>query len=241
MTNKQSWSQFGEDTYVFNTFFKTREEPGVYVEAGAMNGIELSNTKLFEEMGWNGVLVEAMPSKFSELTQNRPRDRCFQCVLSDTPGDVKHLSVHDTLPQVSSIVEENKSHQEHWHTSGNSKTVEVKTRTLGDIFKECNLTHVNFFSLDIEGYELFALQGMDWNVRVDVWCIEMLGDRCDAVRNLLKRNGYVYHSTLHINEIWVDNSRTQRRDLCMKLTLACTLFIIIVLLVKLSDQKNKTK
>jgi FkbM family methyltransferase len=195
------YSQFGEDEYVFDTFFKTKSTPGVYFEAGAMNGIELSNTKPFQEMGWKGVLVEAMPDKYEALRKNRPRDACFQCILSDTSGETKTLNVDEKLPNVSSVAQNNAAHAAHWHN--NSKTIDVRTKTLADILRFERTEYIDFFSLDIEGYELFALRGMDWNVRVGVWCIEMLGDKCHAVRSLLQAHGYRYHSNIHFNEIWI--------------------------------------
>ena len=36
-------------------------ENGVFVEAGGLDGLFMSNTKLLEDLGWKGVLIE--PSK----------------------------------------------------------------------------------------------------------------------------------------------------------------------------------
>lgn len=43
----------------------------------------------------------------------------------------------------------------------NSYTVSVPVTTLGNILKENNITEVDFFSLDVEGYELEVLKGID--------------------------------------------------------------------------------
>jgi hypothetical protein len=48
---------------------------GVYVELGALDGKELSNTlHLNKAYGWRGLLVEANPDKCAQLSQNRPYD-----------------------------------------------------------------------------------------------------------------------------------------------------------------------
>lgn len=49
---------------------------GVFVEAGANNGIDQSNTVLLENnFGWSGLLVEPNPHKFKECQANRPNSK----------------------------------------------------------------------------------------------------------------------------------------------------------------------
>ena len=45
---------------------------GYYVELGANDGLSQSNTyKLQKAYGWNGLLIEPSPAKFSECVRNR--------------------------------------------------------------------------------------------------------------------------------------------------------------------------
>jgi hypothetical protein len=93
--------------------------------------------------------------------------------------------------------------------------MEVQTLTAGEVLRASGVRHVDFFSLDVEGHELQSLQGMDWSVRVSVWCIEMLDlhtheDKglpatadTQALRQLLSDHGYHYHSRIHFNEVWI--------------------------------------
>ncbi|MCJ8281793.1 MAG: FkbM family methyltransferase [Rivularia sp. ALOHA_DT_140] len=42
-------------------------------------------------------------------------------------------------------------------------TVKVRARTLTSILDEANVKKIDFFSLDVEGFELNALKGLDFN------------------------------------------------------------------------------
>jgi hypothetical protein len=54
-------SQFGEDAWLYNALFHEKRN-GFYVEMGAMNGVDISNTRWFQQAaGWRGLLIEACP------------------------------------------------------------------------------------------------------------------------------------------------------------------------------------
>ena len=208
---RKFYGQFGEDKHVFDTFFSDRTTPGVYFEAGAMDGINLSNTKAFEEMGWTGVLVEPMPETYKKLLKNRPRDKCFSVILDSDRGS-KTLAIDDKLPNVSSVVEGNKGHNNYWHKDddGNKKSREITiaTETMGNVLKTAGVTYIDFVSLDIEGYEVQALSGMDWNIPVGVWCIETsptgkADSKTFKIRQMLSSHGYTFYGNFHINDIWI--------------------------------------
>lgn len=44
---------------------------GFYVDVGAYDGLESSNTYLFELLGWKGICIEANADAFNRLTQKR--------------------------------------------------------------------------------------------------------------------------------------------------------------------------
>ena len=70
MTSQESFSQLQQDLKVLKHL--NYKKNGYFVEIGAANGIELSNTYLLEKnYGWNGICVEPIPDKFKQLKQNR--------------------------------------------------------------------------------------------------------------------------------------------------------------------------
>lgn len=56
--------------------------------------------------------------------------------------------------------------------------IKVPARTLTSILDEANASKIDFFSLDVEGFELNALQGLDFNkYRPEFMLVECLNEQ----------------------------------------------------------------
>ena len=77
-----SSSQLFQDLFVL--FLLENKRGGKYLEFGAANGIELSNSLLLEkEFDWNGVLAEPSPEWQNQLRANRPKSKLLsECIYS---------------------------------------------------------------------------------------------------------------------------------------------------------------
>jgi len=62
------YSQSGQDKWVIETLNKPN---GFFVDVGAYDGIESSNTYALEKLGWMGICIEANLDAYHRLTQNR--------------------------------------------------------------------------------------------------------------------------------------------------------------------------
>lgn len=80
------YSQYAEDQWIIRNL--ELPEKGVFVEVGAADGIENSNTLRFEEMGWTGILIEPDARQFETLQRNRSKTTCYNCAISSINGDV---------------------------------------------------------------------------------------------------------------------------------------------------------
>jgi hypothetical protein len=57
-----------------------KKQNGYFIEIGANNGIDQSNTYLLElKKNWKGILVEPSPNKFIECIKNRSSKNKFYC------------------------------------------------------------------------------------------------------------------------------------------------------------------
>lgn len=69
-------AQAGQDIYLFHRLFFPQGGlccRGVFVEFGARNGVDDSNTYVLEKkLGWNGVLFEVDSTEYQGLVKNRP-------------------------------------------------------------------------------------------------------------------------------------------------------------------------
>lgn len=156
---------------------------GIFIEAGAHDGITQSNTKLLEEFyGWTGVLIEPSESLYEVLTTNRPNSLCFQCALGAFEQHNTYV-YGDFDGALMSSVEGKRRLQQPLHR--------VLIRSLQSILDDLNLRHIDFFSLDAEGYELEVLKGIDFNkTSFDYILIEVYNFLYPEIVKILKENGY---------------------------------------------------
>jgi FkbM family methyltransferase len=149
-----------------------RQGPGVFVEAGAHDGLTQSNTAMLElSRGWSGLLVEPIPELASLCRDNRPGSVVEQVALvaADYEGD----EIDMTYCNRSSIVDGGRGSApadtawvERCRHLPDQADVEpyrlrVPTRTLSALLDAHRIGRVDFLSLDLEGYESSALRGLD--------------------------------------------------------------------------------
>ena len=97
------YSQIGQDKYYIENLINHKMN-GYFIDVGANNGINLSNTYVLEkDYSWKGLCIEVDDKLFVELEQNRTCKVVNECVYS-TSGIVKTLQV----PLVNEIPEGNK-------------------------------------------------------------------------------------------------------------------------------------
>lgn len=143
---------------------------GFFFEAGANDGVNQSNTKYFEEFrGWRGLLVEPTPQKFFNCVANRPDAFVEWAAL--VPNGWTRPTVRMTYCNLMTITEgalgDEQTRRAHLEKGRkfipNEKIYEynARARTIDEILKKYGIKHIDFMSLDIEGFEIDALNGMD--------------------------------------------------------------------------------
>jgi len=143
-------------------------DSGYYVEIGAHDGINNSNTFFYEKYKkWKGVLVE--PSfNFNLLVKNRSKSNFFfnyGCSDFESEGETTLLNSDDY-----SICKElvDKKYFD-WHQNkqilAKKQMIEtkIKLKTLTSLLEKANSPNlIDFFSLDVEGMELRVLRGINF-------------------------------------------------------------------------------
>lgn len=134
-------------------------ENGVFVEAGALDGLFMSNTKILEDCGWSGLLVEPSHPAVKKCRENR-KVVVEECALvsKDFKGDLVvgdfFFDGEDGMGAWSGI---------HKNAYGLKSVAAVAACTLDSLLKKHDLSGIDFFSLDVEGYEMEVLRGIDFS------------------------------------------------------------------------------
>jgi FkbM family methyltransferase len=137
---------------------------GFFVEAGANDGINFSNTYYLERArGWTGVLVEGIPELYRACVRHRPRSQVFNCALvpPEAHGELVTMQYSNLHSIVSGALPY--EHVEAGMISQGVRTyeVQVRGRTLTSVLDDAALSRVDLLVLDVEGYEAQVLRGLD--------------------------------------------------------------------------------
>lgn len=146
-----------------------RRRRGTFVELGAFDGLDQSNTAWLEaNRGWRGVLVEAIPDTYDQCRRNRPLADVANCAC--VALDYPQATVEMIYSGLMSIVRGARSSEEaddEWVALGEQLQeitrydCIVPARTLTSVLDEYGLRYIDLLSLDVEGYELEVMQGLD--------------------------------------------------------------------------------
>ena len=138
------------------------ERQGYFVEFGATDGIEFSNTYLLEKkFGWTGILAEPAQIWMKELKKNRSAHLSFECVFTESglTLDFQESSTH-TLSSLSQF----SSQDLHAVQRQKGKMYKVRTITLLDLLDQFSAPKfIDFLSVDTEGSEFEILEKFDFS------------------------------------------------------------------------------
>lgn len=178
------------------------EEKGIYIDIGASDPVDCSNTWPFYKRGWRGLLIDPLPDCWGAILAERREDRLCPFAASNQSG---LASLH--------VCRSTSSLRQDWPVEP-IEVIPVRVEPVREILKlyqdhdwrECNL-----LSIDVEGHEKEVLEGIDWtDFRPRVVIIEYADYRKEggAVdmslewRKFLYRQSYKLHYQNQLNQIW---------------------------------------
>lgn len=185
-------SRFHEDKIIYDLFKNTtipssleEQSPlskGTYLELGAFDGQEESNSMFFDKcLGWEGLLIEAQPQSYQSVIENR--QHAIKLSFSPTCKN-EHVTerLYDYPLSNNGVEGLAKSY------SG-KKTIEVPCGSLTPVLLDTFGPKLSFFSLDVEGAELKVLETMNFTVlSIDVIMVEIQNSHCPEANCIAVHN-----------------------------------------------------
>ncbi len=147
-------SQFGEDRYIYENLELPPQ--GVFVDVGAGHPSYLSNTYFFEKNGWKGVCIDADPTQY-ELLKNE-RAKVEWAAISPEEGEIEFSQSY--FPTYSSTVS-----QEEYNSILKvpfKGTIKVPAFRLETILEKYKIKKIDLLDIDVEGTEIEVWQTLDY-------------------------------------------------------------------------------
>lgn len=197
--------QYGEDSLIWDLLDGQTE--GLYVECGAFDGVTFSVTSAFDAMGWDGLLVEAIPERCAECVRNRPRAIVRHAALCGPghPPTVEFVHVPDVEGGMLSHASTTPAHRQRYaaHTG---RPVAVPATTMDALLDEhFPGRRLDVAVIDVEGGEPELLRGFSlarWAPRVLL--LEDNSPRADTpLTRAMAGEPYVHVGRLNVNRIYV--------------------------------------
>jgi FkbM family methyltransferase len=202
---------------------------GFFIEAGANDGIAQSNTLFLERCrGWRGMLVEAIPELARRCRENRPTAIVEHAAL--VAFDFQPRTIDMRYCGLMSLVvgAMGDAAREHDHIQLGVELqgtepydVSVPAATLSSLIERHGIERIDLLSLDVEGYELNVLRGLDLErhgphaILVEAWdrsgIDDHLGGSYDRVAELTEDGREVRGRAMAADVLYVRRRAARRR------------------------------
>ncbi|CAE8604477.1 unnamed protein product [Polarella glacialis] len=176
----QRHSQWGQDWLAASV--NGCKKSGFFIDLAANEAVLNSNSLMLErDFGWQGICIEANPKYYFELFHRKCKLFAGAVATSDTPVAFKLKN------EVGGIVGEGTDNRP---GAGHDGELKFHTVSLSEVLDRLGApSRIDYFSLDIEGAESFAMIDFPWQ-RYRFTLLNVERPKPDLVK-WLKDNGYV--------------------------------------------------
>lgn len=155
-----SFSKSGDDIQLMKLI--NNRTPGAYVDIGCWHPVKASNTYYFYVRGWKGICIDPNPELKVLYDKFRPKDNFVNAGVGQTGTTLTYNMFEESSMNSFSKDFVNK----HEGVSKIIKQFDIPLYSLKEIL-DTNLDkndRLDFFDVDVEGFDLEVLKTNDWQV-----------------------------------------------------------------------------
>ena len=190
------YSQDGQDLFLSSLLFNEIKKNKInnIVDIGCNDPVKFSNSLFFEQVfSCNTLAIDPLIEFKEKWKNNRPNATFINCAVGSSLGFVViEVPINDKSDNMFSSVQGATSKS----TALEHENRKVECRTVSSILSEHEFNQVLLMSIDVEGFEMEALKGIDFeSSSIKCLCIEnnsskLYGD--EEIREFLKNKGYYF-------------------------------------------------
>lgn len=213
--NNNDYSQFGQSNYVSDKLLMNKTN-GFFIESGAYDGEDLSNTLYFElNLNWTGLLIEPIPFLYEKLlAKNRNIFALNACIAKNKPILAKFRVFHALSGREDQMGEMHRNIINDG-ISGLDEKYKIEYMpcfSINTIMKALDVKQVDFFSLDIEGGEWDVINSIHFDhLNIKSFCIEWTGNENNKylIIEHLNKNGFNLVKSTDFDLFFLKNNDTK--------------------------------
>jgi FkbM family methyltransferase len=206
------YAEFETDKIIRETYFPDLTFKGTIVEVGGATPEFLSMSKHFKDNGWRAVVIEPNP-KFVE-EHKTVNNEVYQYACSDENKFGEFTIVEQQVNAYGGVVTDHSfssiAIKESYLTKTNlslsdlkTKKIQVEIRRLDSILQDLNIDTVDILSIDVEGWELDVMLGLDTEkINCKLIVVENFLNDIEY-NNYFEKIGYVLKQEINYNQIYV--------------------------------------
>jgi len=200
----KQYSQHEEDTYIYNIIKDNNIEcSDFFIDIGACDGIHLSNSRLYMELYWNGLLIEPSHYYYNQLFSNykhRNDVQTIQAAITDYDGNADFFFL--------------KNHPDHSGLGKNKgEKYMVKAMTYTTMLKDTNNNNrdIGIINIDAEGQDTVILSQVLNHDHLPVFIIIESNNMLERSKQIeLLNEKYHLLNVLSVNTIWILKERWEK-------------------------------
>jgi FkbM family methyltransferase len=193
---KKTYSQFGEDLTVFELLPGISPANAIYIEVGANQPTQISNTYMFYRMGFHGIVIEPNREMSGLFRHFRPGDIHLEIGCAENSGVSKFKKTDFSVTAGFSDNITAETNNQSW----------VPLLTVDEIWRDAGgQQNVFLLSIDTEGFDLHVLKGSKETLKHTACIIvETSEDDINEINEIMLQAGFKLIKTTDCNYIWLN-------------------------------------